>query len=496
MKSIRLVLFFALVGFTMFSLQANAQFGGRITVDDVSMLVKGKEATTIITLDSAPQGISGYKLTIELENCQIADITKVEPLRNFAPVASNDSQTRCSWTITAFDSNAVEDVVPGERDIQLARVTFTSSPSTTGTSAINVIVQRLDDDDGMFLKPDVEPGTLNVTTCPSSNANVPIPFPLKTGPPNDLDEDLFCDDLNGNNRLDFDDAVILAHCFDALKDQADGPVAAECSKSGVDYTSAFDFDRNNALNFNDAVRLASLVARTPVDEPLTLPIPRSSSLAGGGISIESRGVPVGETTTVSIVIAEALGGLSGFALTISLSNPQVAQIQDARLTAFTGAAHVEFTSSQATLLAADFGDEVGFGSRNVVLAEVVIKGVSSGVSNIELNITEINDDRGNSLEFEIQHGLITVGDPSSGVCGFVQLNGTDASAQDLNGDGFCEDVDGNGSLTIDDAILLARTILLLANSIGTNLAFDFDGNGNVDINDAIALARRALNLEN
>jgi len=62
------------------------------------------------------------------------------------------------------------------------------------------------------------------------------------GPPRDLDRDGLYEDVNGNGRLDFDDAVTLARNLD----------------SGVvqTYKAAFDFNGNGRVDFDDAIRLA------------------------------------------------------------------------------------------------------------------------------------------------------------------------------------------------------------------------------------------------
>ena len=59
---------------------------------------------------------------------------------------------------------------------------------------------------------------------------------------NDLNGDGTCEDVNGNNRLDFNDVVLL---FTTL---GDGSVAYE-------ETSSFDFNGTGRLDFADIVAL-------------------------------------------------------------------------------------------------------------------------------------------------------------------------------------------------------------------------------------------------
>ena len=69
----------------------------------------------------------------------------------------------------------------------------------------------------------------------------PVPLPGFTNPPTDPDRDGLYEDLNANNRKDFNDVVLMFNQMQWIA--ANEPV------------SAFDFNGNGRIDFNDIVKL-------------------------------------------------------------------------------------------------------------------------------------------------------------------------------------------------------------------------------------------------
>lgn len=90
--------------------------------------------------------------------------------------------------------------------------------------------------------------SITITGCPAT------PFPGKSNPSHDLDDDGLCEDTNGNSRLDFDDAVTLAL-----------NMGREPSASNVE---SFDFNQNGRMDFDDALRVAYMVAGRAASQQL------------------------------------------------------------------------------------------------------------------------------------------------------------------------------------------------------------------------------------
>jgi PKD repeat protein len=77
----------------------------------------------------------------------------------------------------------------------------------------------------------------NDTTCGSGR----VPLPGFSNPPTDPDSDGIYEDLNANNRKDFNDVVLMFNQIQWIA--ANEPV------------SAFDFNGNGRIDFNDIVKL-------------------------------------------------------------------------------------------------------------------------------------------------------------------------------------------------------------------------------------------------
>ena len=115
-----------------------------------------------IVLDSAPQELSGFNITIEIENPAVADITGVS-FPTWANPKSNGTVPSTSVWCKATDlSNQA-----GMQNIILCTVQVRAIG--TGTTNINILSVKVDDTIGGRYSPSVVPAVLTVSTGPSTS---------------------------------------------------------------------------------------------------------------------------------------------------------------------------------------------------------------------------------------------------------------------------------------------------------------------------------------
>jgi len=187
-------------------------------------------ATTVvnITLDTAPNGLSGYNMTLSLSNTSIAEIISAE-FPTWASINSNSTLPADTFWMKAAD--LMNQVQPGDTNINLGKLTIRGD--VQGECNITAIVTKMDDDNGDPINPFVDPGQLKVASV--------IPLPGQVDPPTDPDGDGLYEDLNGNGGLDFDDVVQFFKHLEWI--EANEPIAC------------FDFNGNGGIDFDDIVRL-------------------------------------------------------------------------------------------------------------------------------------------------------------------------------------------------------------------------------------------------
>jgi PGF-pre-PGF domain-containing protein len=103
----------------------------------------GETIDVSLGIDELPDGLSGYTITVELDDPEVAEITAVE-YPGWVSVTEDSSLPDSSIYIKAFDGSS--QVQSGAQDVVLA--TLTLEGLSGGSAGITVTVTRLDDDDG------------------------------------------------------------------------------------------------------------------------------------------------------------------------------------------------------------------------------------------------------------------------------------------------------------------------------------------------------------
>jgi secreted PhoX family phosphatase len=179
-----------------------------------------------LTMNAAPNGLSGGSVTVTVEEPNVAAITDVEFADGLGLTEAHVSNDGSTATLRFSDvEKAVQE---GALDVMLASLGLRAKG--TGTTDLTVSVDELDDEAGADVEAETRMG-MAVTGPPTLDGSTPT----------DPDGDGEYEDLNGNGRLDYDDVVLLFEEFDSEAVQLN--------------ESAYDFNDNGELDYDDIVSL-------------------------------------------------------------------------------------------------------------------------------------------------------------------------------------------------------------------------------------------------
>ena len=114
------------------------------------------------------------------------------------------------------------------------------------------------------------------------------------------------------------------------------------------------------------------------------------------------------TQNVQIVMDKVPTGISGFNVTISISDPAVANITAVYSPVWAGVSATSAVPSNSVWIKAVNFDQVHAGDTNVLLGTVTITAKKSGTSNLNIVSTQIDDTNGNLINPDVISGKIHV----------------------------------------------------------------------------------------
>lgn len=190
------------------------------------ILTDGESGITSIQIDAVPGGLSGYDISIGINN-SIARITAVTVLAEGLQLV--DTQPLSARVRFADIHRAIE---PGQVGVALIEVEFLGLEE--GTATIELEANRMDDDLGNPISIIVNSGRLEIT-------HLWITLPGQSNPVQDLDGDRRAEDLNGNGRHDFNDIILLFQHLSSAEVQS--------------HPQDFDHDGDGGVTFNDVLSL-------------------------------------------------------------------------------------------------------------------------------------------------------------------------------------------------------------------------------------------------
>jgi len=129
------------------------------------------------------------------------------------------------------------------------------------------------------------------------------------------------------------------------------------------------------------------------------------------ISVTNASIAViNHTTNVSVVIDFLPHGLSGYNISVSLSNSSIAEIIYVEFPAWaTMHLNSSLPSTSIQIKAADINEKIGAGNTNTILANLTLKGKHDGISFINISRIRIDDDDGYPITVMRQNAILTVG---------------------------------------------------------------------------------------
>jgi PKD repeat protein len=139
MKAIRFILFTLIL-----LVSSGIASAATISIDSAHVAGPGSEADLTLYLDYAADGLSGYELTITLDNPAVAEIVAVE-FPSWAVLNEHPPLPAGSVTIRAADVN--EQIQECASDIPL--VTITIRAKDCGSTGVVMTIQSLEDEDGI-----------------------------------------------------------------------------------------------------------------------------------------------------------------------------------------------------------------------------------------------------------------------------------------------------------------------------------------------------------
>nr|WP_222844841.1 alkaline phosphatase PhoX [Haloplanus rubicundus] len=197
------------------------------------------------------------------------------------------------------------------------------------------------------------------------------------------------------------------------------------------------------------------------------------------VDVDSMAVGYGQTGQATLTASSLPTGFSGAEVTVSVSNPEVATISGVEFPDDLGLTERSVSSdgSTVTIRVADTDRNVQAGGRNVPLATLTVRGDSTGTTDLQVAVGQMDDEDGNAVGANARTGVLVTGPPT--VTG-------GAAPTDPDGDGRYEDLNGNGRLDYEDIEILFSNFD--ADSVAMNeSAYDFNENGQLDFDDVVDL---------
>lgn len=193
-----------------------------------------------------------------------------------------------------------------------------------------------------------------------------------------------------------------------------------------------------------ALKEIPVVDPTPTVTP-TVTVTPTIIPTGQILSIQNASIPVGGTVLLPIMLDTAPKGVSGYNMSVALSNPNAGKIVGI---SFPDCIQLRSNSSvpadSVWMTAVDLNNCWKPGDKNIVLGSVLVRGDSNTTSLITPIVIKMDDDTGNPIVPSIKSGILTIGDVG-GDKGYYAIT-SDPSGADVTFDGIYR---GKSPVTVD-----------------------------------------------
>ncbi|MFB6228800.1 MAG: Hvo_1808 family surface protein [Halobacteriales archaeon] len=193
----------------------------------------------------------------------------------------------------------------------------------------------------------------------------------------------------------------------------------------------------------------------------------------------SQTVGASGTTTFDVVVEDADGGVGAHTTEISIADPSVAGVTDIQLLGNPGQQTVDIAADNGSVtIDAALVDTADTGP--VTIARITLQGNASGTTAVNLGVSALGNETGNDYQVTNVDGATLT------VTAVQAIGNFDNAPTDPDGDGFHEDINGNGEVNVVDvqAMFVHRDDPAMTEN---PQLFDFSGNDEVDIVDVQAL---------
>lgn len=120
-------------------------------------------------------------------------------------------------------------------------------------------------------------------------------------------------------------------------------------------------------------------------------------------------VPPNSVKNINLTLSEAPKGLSGYNITISLSNGNVAEIVSVEFPKWAVLnENSSIPADSVWIKAVDLKDQVKSGFKDIILATIAIKGEKQGETEIVAHVEKIDDDYGDPIVPSVKNGRFKV----------------------------------------------------------------------------------------
>lgn len=120
---------------------------------------------------------------------------------------------------------------------------------------------------------------------------------------------------------------------------------------------------------------------------------------------------VGGTGPMAVMMDNALSGLSGYIMEATIMAPSIARFVDVTFpSSFALATHTPDPVSApiVQLQAVDLGQVINPGDSSILLADLVIEGLAPGTTEVQLVVTQMDDDSGFAIRTIVRSAIVTV----------------------------------------------------------------------------------------
>ena len=157
-----------------------------------------------------------------------------------------------------------------------------------------------------------------------------------------------------------------------------------------------------------AVPILAAAAAASVWTPFAAPVSEVEA-AASTVSAPSITTGVGYAVDAAITLDSAPNGISGYEMTITLSDPAVAKIDGVVIPPEFGLTHVEqISTSQVKVMGADLSQALQGNLSGVALATLNLTTTKQGSSAIMISLTRLDDDSGYPIGAQTADGSLMV----------------------------------------------------------------------------------------